>query len=271
MNTIQCKLIEMMQWFHEFCTKNNIRYYAVGGTVLGAVRHQGFIPWDDDIDLGVPREDYNRLIELMKDATEECPFILEAPLQDKGYIYPFSKLYDTRTTLIEDMQKPLKRGIYIDVFPLDGVGDTQEGCKKTYKKIRKQMALLHAKTYSLNKNDKFLKRTFYAGVRMFGFVLGTHTRTIKRINDICGKKTFDDCAFAGNMVGAWKEKEIMQREWFGKPTLTKFETMQIYIPENFDAYLSHLYGNYMQLPPLEKQKSHHNYLYLNLDKSYLED
>ncbi len=270
-NALQSKLIPMMEWFHGFCTEHNIRYYAVGGTVLGAVRHQGFIPWDDDIDVGVPRADYNRLIALTKNLPNDCPFRIEAPLEQDDYIYPFCKLYDTSTTLIENMRKPFKRGIYIDVFPLDGVGNNEAECQKTYKKIRKNMSLLHAKVYALHKDDGFAKRAFYFVVRTFRFLIGGHKRSLKKIVDTCEKKPFDEYTFSGNMVGAWKTKEIMQREWFGTPTLAKFETMEIFIPENHDAYLTHLYGDYMQLPPEEKRKSHHDYLFLDLNKSYLED
>ena len=268
---VQKRLLHMMRWFHEFCVRNHIRYYAVGGTVLGTIRHRGFIPWDDDIDVGVPRKDYNRLIQLMQRLPKDFPYTLEAPLQNKDYIYPFSKLYDTRTTLIEDMQSPLKRGVYIDVFPLDGVGDNPKQCKKTYRKIFKSMSFLHAKTHPLRPNDGFVKRVFYKCVKIFRFIFGSHRRSLKKINQICEKKPFDDYAFAGNLVGSWKEKEIMKKEWFGRPTLAQFETIQIFIPQNPDAYLSHLYGNYMQLPPKEKQQSHHHYLYLNFNRSYLED
>ena len=270
-NQLHNKLIPMIQWFHDFCTANNIRYYAVGGTALGAVRHQGFIPWDDDIDVGVPRKDYNRLIALAKTIPDDCPFRIEAPLEKDDFIYPYAKIFDTGTTLIENVKKPFKRGVFIDVFPLDGIGNNEAECKKTYNKNRKHMALLHAKVFLLHKDDGFVKRVFYFAVSTFRFLLGGHKHSLKKIINICERKPFDDYAFAGNLVGAWKKKEIMKKEWFGEPTLAKFETTQIFIPQDYDSYLSHLYGNYMQLPPVEKRKSHHDYLLLDLNKSYLED
>ena len=133
------------------------------------------------------------------------------------------------------------------------------------------MSILHAKTHPLRPTDSFVKRAFYGCVKVFRFVFGAHLRSLKKINRLCEQKPFDDYAFTGNLVGSWKEKEIMKKEWFGEPTLAQFENTQIFIPQNPDAYLSHLYGNYMELPPQEKRQSHHHYLYLNFNKSYLED
>ena len=117
MNEMQTRLREMMQSFHGFCVKHNLRYYLVAGTCLGAVRHKGFIPWDDDIDVGMPRADYNRFIELVKTEKMGENYAVEDPLENDDYIYAFAKMYDTSTTLIENTANKLKRGIYIDIFP----------------------------------------------------------------------------------------------------------------------------------------------------------
>ena len=111
-------LIAMMQWFHQFCIDNDIRYYVVDGTMLGAARHQGFIPWDDDIDVGVPRRDYEKLASILNEKTEGR-YVLETPDSPaKEFIYTYSKLYDTTTTLVEHARKDIRRGVFIDIFPL---------------------------------------------------------------------------------------------------------------------------------------------------------
>ena len=109
MNDMQKKLVDMLQWYHEFCKKHNLNYYAVGGTCLGAVRHQGFIPWDDDIDVGMPREDYNRFEALMKEEGNSGKYVLEMPFENKDFVYAYGKLYDTTTTLIENTRYKTKR------------------------------------------------------------------------------------------------------------------------------------------------------------------
>ncbi|MDE6558154.1 MAG: LicD family protein, partial [Clostridia bacterium] len=87
MSELQQRLLDMLKWFHAFCVEHNLRYYALGGTLLGAVRHKGFIPWDDDIDVGMPRKDYNRFIKLMKNADGQSVFRLETPLENKDFVY----------------------------------------------------------------------------------------------------------------------------------------------------------------------------------------
>ena len=93
---------------------------------------------------------------------------------------------------------------------------------------------------------------------------------MKRINYVCTKNDYEKSAYVGNLLGAWGIKEIMKREWLGEPKRANFESMEIYIPQNHDKYLTKLYGDYMQLPPIEKRNSHHNYIYENLNESYLE-
>lgn len=112
MTEIQEKILDIMKWFHEFCQENEIRYYVVGGTMLGTVRHKGFIPWDDDIDVGIPRADYEKLLankdSLFKNENRYC---LESFRDGKpDYEYPYAKIYDTQTTLVENCRQKTKRG-----------------------------------------------------------------------------------------------------------------------------------------------------------------
>ena len=142
MNEFQGKLLEMLTWLHEFLQKNHLNYYVIGGTMLGAVRHQGFIPWDDDADIAMPRKDYEKLIDLLKDPVDH--YVVESVHSPaKDYSYLIAKLYDTNTTLIDASKTLPKRGLFIDIFPLDGIGETKEDGVKNYKKI-KRMCHLHA-------------------------------------------------------------------------------------------------------------------------------
>ena len=128
-NEMQTKLINMLKWYHEFCVTHKLRYYIVGGTMLGAVRHEGFIPWDDDIDVGMPREDYNRFLEICK-GIQAHQYIVEAPTEENPeFKYLYAKIYDTTTTLVENVRNPINRGVFIDVFPLDGIGATEEDAR----------------------------------------------------------------------------------------------------------------------------------------------
>lgn len=271
MNEMQSKLLEMIKWFHGFCVANDLRYYAVGGTALGAVRHGGFIPWDDDLDVGMPRADYERMIALSRNGTDNALYRIEAPLENRDFIYPFSKVYDTSTTLVENAWVKAKRGIYIDIFPLDGIGNTQEEAVANFRRINTKINLLNTKTCALRRGRSFFKNCAIVAGRMIPDFIMSRDGLIEKLNRLCAERPYDDYVYAVNAFGTWKEWEITKREWFGTPTLCRFEDTEIYIPEKPDPYLTVLYHDWRELPPAEERVTHHDYAELDLNKSYLED
>ena len=267
---MQERLLQMMHWFHVFCVENNLRYYALGGTMLGAVRHGGFIPWDDDLDVGLPRKDYERLYELLKD--QKGRYVLETPHSlARDFNYCFSKLYDTETTLVENLKYKIRRGLYIDIFPLDGMGDTEEECKATFDVIDSKFKFLLAHTTGIRKGRSALKNVAVIISQTILSPCINDKKNIQKLNDLAAMKDFDTCAYGGNTFGAWRYKEIMRRDIMGSPTLYKFEDMEIYGAEDYEGYLTHMYGDWRKLPPVEKRISHHDYVELDLEKSYLTD
>lgn len=268
MTELQAKLLEMFKFFHEFCVKNNLVYYAIGGTALGAVRHNGFIPWDDDVDVGMPRLDYNKMTELLKKNNKFGKYIIEMPLEKNDSMYPFCKIYDTATTFVENVRNKPKRGIYIDIFPLDGIGNTKEESLTNYKRINFWIDLLNTKICAVRKGRGFLKNVAVAISGVIPECILGKKQLINKIDKMIKRNNYETSEYTVNYFGAWKEREITKKEWFGKPSICKFENMEIYIPENADKYLTALYGEYMQLPPPEKRVSHHDYIELDLNKSY---
>lgn len=270
MTDLQCRLLPIMKWFHKLCDEQNFTYYALGGTALGAVRHNGFIPWDDDLDVGMPRKDYERLKVLSQKINTLSNYVIEFPDNKKDFVYPYCKIYDTNTTLVENTRYKTKRGIYIDVFPIDGVGNTWEESIKRFNKIDRKRNLLCARVCALRKNRSLHKNFAILLSRCIPDFLLNPLEIIKNINESCKERQYDKYTYVANFCGNWHEKEIMNKEWVKNPVLCKFEDMQIYIPKDTDAYLTRLYGNYMQLPPVEKRVTHHDFLHLDLNKSYLE-
>ena len=263
---IQLRLIAMLQFFHEYCEDYHLRYYLIGGSMLGAVRHNGFIPWDDDIDVGMPRSDYDRLSALF---SESGKFVLETNHStDENYFFPFSKLYDTSTTLIENKKHQLVRGLYIDIFPLDGCGNTKRESVFWTKRIGWKLLLLKLLNSPDKKERGFIKNLGIQIVRLLPAPIVNKNKLKRQIEKLCKKHSFDTSEYAGAIVGAWGVREIMKRQWFGEPKLYTFESIQVYGVQMYDEYLYKLYGDWHKYPQEVKRVPHHDYILLDLNKPY---
>lgn len=260
---MQAKLLDLMKVVHDVCVSNNITYYMLGGTMLGAIRHQGFIPWDDDMDIGIPREDYERLLSL-PESTWPSNIHIKTPHNSRDLIFPYAKIMNTDTTIVEDKLGGIVEGIYIDIFPLDGAGNNAF-IKKAhfYNFFFKQLLLYY------NQYDK-AKETMPRQLLQFVSRRFDKHQIYKSVEKCMKKYSFNHCKYVGNFSGAWAFKEIMPYSFMGKPNLYKFEDFKLFGCERPDEYLTSLYGDYMTPPPIEKQKSHHRFSYVNLDLPYSE-
>ena len=261
---LQEKLTKMLGWFHNFCVENKLRYYLVSGTMLGATRHQGFIPWDDDIDVGVPRSDYEKLMELLRKPIDG--YIGESAKFHEGKVsFAYGKLYDTETTLIENSKYKNKKGIYIDIFPLDGFGDTQEDGLAYFKKIKFLENILAVRVCAIRKGRSFVKNAAAVAGKLLPI---NDQKLIRKIDRLCAQRDFDKCQYVGNMTSVYREREMMPKSYFGTPTPCRFEGLEVWGVEDAEGYLTHLYGNWRQLPPEEKRVSLHDHVYMNLNEPY---
>ena len=267
MTELQSRLLEIMRYFHSVCVENNIRYYVLGGTCLGAVRHKGFIPWDDDIDVGMPRCDYDRLIAILKKSNHP-KYCVEAPGDAPDFVYSYAKLYDATTTLVENTRYRVSRGIYLDLFPLDGAGDSPEDAYRHFKKIERYHYYKNTKVCALNPGRKMYKNLAILAGRCIPECIFGWRWARKKSEELCASRPYDDYAYIGNMYGNWRFREVVPREVFGEPKLYAFEDMQVCGPQDADTYLTTMYGNYMQLPPVEKRVTHHDYVELDLNRPY---
>lgn len=250
-------LLSILIKIDELCRKNDIDYYLFAGTLIGAVRHKGFIPWDDDIDIAVPRNDYIRLIQIVNDADVGLHFIYEGNAHD--YIYPFGKIYDTSTLIIEhDYRKVDNLGIYVDVFPLDEQGQTEEEARKVIQRARVLNLLLMES--NLKQYHRFSKSILMELPKLMMYpyakIRGTK-HWLKAIDANAQKYNGQNTKFYGCTIDP-NYHTFFQKEWFDKSVDIEFEGRLFSAPAGYDAVLKTNYGDYMRLPPEEKRVSHHN-------------
>lgn len=245
--------LEMLIHIDKFCKEHNICYSLCGGTLLGAIRHQGFIPWDDDIDIFMPRPDYQRFIALYNNFHPR--FTLQNIYNDDSYYFLHSKVYDNRTVLVESSAC---NGVFIDIFPIDGLPEYSE-CQKYYDRM---MCLVHrlAKTSKVYKyKENFLYHYISYGLKRI--IYPSRKKIICQLDEMFSQYPFYESQYAGAIVARrYRLKEHMESSIFKQYSSVKFEGHFFSVIKEYDVYLRNIYGNYMDLPPVEKRVSHHNFV-----------
>lgn len=252
--------ISMLKELKSICKKLNINYYLCGGTLLGAVRHKGFIPWDDDIDVLMKREDYEKLENYFKENNNSYKHykLLSLNLCD-DYYYTMMKLIDMNTFMQETGVKSIKNfGVYLDIFPLDGFPDNKFVGKIHLKKLNilKKMNYM-AYTDKLETNLKLLRPLKWL-IFKFSKILGARRIALKA-EKIAKKYKIDNSnIIAYTAIG--EKRELLPKKIYEEISWYEFNGEKHSSIKNYDAYLSSMYGDYMKLPPKDKQVTHHKYI-----------
>lgn len=263
-NEIRQSLLDILIYFDEFCDQNNLTMYLCAGTLLGAVRHHGFIPWDDDIDVCMPRPDYDRLIELTKNNNFIKNKFEVVSFENKTSNYPYIKILD-KTTHVEQefIDEKNNSSLWIDVFPIDGVSKNNSVRKKNYSKIsilRKIIILNSAKSGSgVTKVKRIIKNVLIPISKL----IGTNYPNMK-INKLCHQYSFDTSILVGDKCAGTYNSEIMKKEDFLQSSIVTFENHDFKTMSCYKKYLTELYGsNYMELPPKSQRATHSLKAYRN--------
>ncbi len=271
MNELQEHLLEMMKWLHFFCRENNIKYYANGGTALGAVRHNGFIPWDDDMDIMLPREDYEKLIDLLADKITER-YTVETPYsKSSDYLYTYAKLYDTTTTMIEDISYGIRRGIYIDIFPLDGIGNTKEEYEKNFRRIDIFNLFINARICNWRKGRKLYKNIISVLAKWIPDFIVDNKKMVQKFDQKARLIPYNKSKYVVNCSGDFRYKGILDKEILGEPTEHVFEDTIILVPQNVEGYLEKVFGDWQEMPSEKNRCTTHANWFIDLKHSYLEN
>ncbi len=261
-NEVHRRILNILLQVDKACLEHGLRYYIWAGTMIGAVRHKGFIPWDDDLDIAMPRPDYDRLV---RHCREWLPSQFEMVCAENDTVYPlpFAKIQDASTTLIERMHLRYLGGIYIDVFPIDGVpiSKWRQRCHFAhYEYLKRVLYLMVRDPYKHGHGPSswipLLCRKFYRLEKVQNSI-----RKLLRKYDY--EQTYLVADYDDGMKGA------MPKTVLGTPTPYEFEGHQVLGVEQYDTYLTRKYGDYMTIPPHDKQRQH-NFHYLNLNQPYRE-
>ena len=261
----QLKICErdMLAEFVRICDKHGIKYFVQGGTLLGTVRHGGFIPWDDDIDVSLPREDYEKFLTI---AEKELPdyYFLQTKDTDPEYPNNFAKIRDSRTTFIESSAKNLKinHGAYIDIFPLDNYPSGKKA--KVYELKKRLLTQRIYKAFYMPHMSFIAKIITMITVILFPSLKGAVEKREKLFKSVAPTDR------VVNNSGAWLDKEIIPREWVQGTIQMDFEGIKVNVSDKYDEWLTYVYGDYMSLPPENERVGHHYVDYFDMNKSYTE-
>lgn len=246
--------IEIMKVVHDYCVSNNISYSLAYGSLIGAIRHKGFIPWDDDVDILMPREDYSRFVLGFNSFSNR--YQVRNHHNFKGYPFPFAKVEDVNTIKIELGYSQM--GIAIDVFPIDNLPDNYKEVGKIFQKSKWLLAMNQLKFLKWSKNRSVAKNFFvYMAKIPLMFISYKRINELFEINSV--KYNGKNCQKKACLIAIYKSKEIMPSSVFDEYIDYDFENNKFKIIKDYDTYLSNIYGNYLQLPPLEKRVTHHGF------------
>lgn len=250
---------ELLKKVHKYCKDNNLSYFLIDGTLLGAIRHHGFIPWDDDIDILMPRKDYDLFFQKFGERDNAKAINCET---DNDYYLPFGKVIDTRTVVKENISLKTELGVYIDVFVLDALSDNYKENERAVKKLQFYRNLLSVNLLPGSDKRKGWKRIAHSILNKVIFLFNMNNLS-KKMNNTAkqlGKNTKNPPWFGRlcNISAAEIEQKLYPEDFNGAGDAF-FEGSIFCAPCGYDRVLKELYNDYMQFPPENERVSHHEY------------
>ena len=263
LRALQLKELDLLKYFQQVCKDNHIEYYALGGTLLGAVRHKGFIPWDDDIDVGIPRPDYERLCKILEEKSGTGKIKFRSYKNTKDYIRYFGRIEDESMKIVRhDNIKVEEAFAWIDLFPLDAMPNNA-----LLRKLKVFYVLFLRAIYRFSCFDRLVNvnkkgRPLHERILVW---VGLHTpiqkffdtkKCLARLERALTAIPYEKSDYLVNAMGAYKFREMFHKKYYGKGRMYPFENTEICGPEDYDFVCTQLYGDYMT-PPRMDDRNHH--------------
>ncbi len=252
--------MDLFRAISEVCEKHGLRYWVTYGSLLGAVRHRGYIPWDDDFDIMMPRADYQKLIRLQDEFKD--PYFFQTTQNDEDYYSSFARLRNSNTTgILVSPNNTCNNGIYIDIYPLDGA--PKKGLERKTVLFLNQTRNVLAHAYVFNVNPSILTRTANKVLHL-PFVPFDPIKTYKKVNGTAARRKWKDCDQVGLICFPFKYgmEYIYDKDIFRETIYLDYEFMKVPAPIGYDQFLRDSYGdNYMEFPPLEDRGAWHDFVF----------
>lgn len=268
---LQDKMLDILKYFINICEKNDLRYWLAYGSCLGAVRHNGFIPWDDDLDVQMPRPDYEKLWKIWNATETNEKYKLCRSNLKNNYHHRVMQIVNLTTTFINKrcVNEDIEHGVYIDIIPMDGFPK-----KKAQQMVIAQNAILYS-VYNIQNKPEFnggkLTGVMSVGTSFLLSVVKDKDKRYKiwrRNEQMMTQYNYDECEYVVSLECFFKELfSPYPVKWF-ETKKVPFEDIEVNIPREYGKYLTRIYGDCMQLPPKEKQIVKHNTVFIDLNHSY---
>jgi lipopolysaccharide cholinephosphotransferase len=263
--------LDILKEIVTICDANDFKYYIIGGTFLGAIRHKGFIPWDDDIDIAMPRSDFEKFLNIASSKLPEY-IKIENFITNPEYQYYITRVQNTNTKIIEKRIGNAQKWTHasVDIFPIDGTPNNKYLRKWHYLKVlthRMLMSLCYKDSIDRDRKRSFCERLFLKIMENLPIEKFFNANKKKaKIDNFLKKQKVDSSNYVGTIMGAYRTKEIVPKVYFGVGAFYDFEGLKLRGPSMYNEYLTHIYGDYMKIPPTESQKNHYEIVELNGEK-----
>ncbi|KRM13550.1 LicD family protein [Paucilactobacillus suebicus] len=254
--------LNLLETLIMICRQYSLNYFLIGGSLLGSIRHQGFIPWDDDLDVGMPRNDYNQLLKLAPGFLSHTSYFLQTPFTDHDYGLSYAKLIDTDTSVEEiNNINNAKKGIFIDIFPFDKIPDSSADRSSQMAKLKMLDGSIMVRLGYHIVDTPLSKLSRPLTVRQYNSV-----RQLKHRRDNVLQEYDDTNGYlVKNLASQYKyEKEIMTLDQMNNLETHMFENLSVNVPTDYDNILTQLYGDYLKLPSSNtRNPKHFKYVEIN--------